>query len=88
MALSKNITKNIFGKEVLLENTYCKIEYLGGNKNSISFQVNCYNNNIETIFIEQNLHVFNPILESNDNFIQQAYKYLKTLDDYKDAIDC
>ncbi|PAD19119.1 hypothetical protein [Shouchella clausii] len=41
-----------------------------------------------TSFLKQSNYVFIPDLEDGaPNFIKQGYDYLKTLDEYKDAID-
>jgi len=38
--------------------------------------------------INEFLYQFTPSLDVEDNFIAQAYNYLKNLEEFNDAIDC
>lgn len=87
MALSKTISKNIYGKTIDFENTYIKIGQLTGSKEQLEFETLTFAEDM-TNLISIQTHVFKPsVLENSENFIKQGYEYLKTLDEYKDALD-
>lgn len=82
MALQKTIkVLDNLGIEVELKNPYIKIDSLAGNKNKLNINVGVY---IENIKVTQFNYFFVPSLDRT-NFIAQAYEYLKTLDEFKDA---
>lgn len=88
MALSKNIIKNIYGKEITFENVYIKITNISGNKKLVILTVSIYSDNTQNNLIEMKEYNFIPNVENDaPNFIRQGYEYLKTLDEYKDVID-
>lgn len=104
MAIKKNITTeirftadvelengNTIVKDVTIENAYIRVNTLWGNKSEVSFTVGHYqitqDNTLELVFIKE--HKFMPNLEDgSENFIKQAYEYLKTLTEYAGALDC
>lgn len=75
-------------KEFQLENAYCKIDSLNGNKDNIEIKVGIYKNELKQISVTNKSYTFSPSLESADNFIKQGYEYLKTLEEYANALDC
>lgn len=89
MALSKNI---ILQNGLEVENAYIRIDTVNGYKGSLSISVNSYISQ-EAFqngqpYLEQNIYHFVPSVEDNaPNFIKQGYEFLKTLDEYEDAID-
>ena len=88
MALKKTITKNIYEQDIVLQNAYLRIGQLEGTKDKISFTVITLTGDLtNTIEIKQ-YEITPSILDDSPNFIKQGYEYLKTLDEYKDAIDC
>lgn len=90
MALSKTI-KLSNGLEI--KDAYIRIDTVNGFKNGIDISVNFYVSQ-ETFnngqgYLEQRMYNFVPSVEDTaPNFIKQGYDYLKTLDEYKDAVDC
>ena len=72
----------------VIENAYCKIDYLGGDKDLVEIRVGIYTNSLKDKIIKSNFYTFNPELESADNFIKQGYEYLKSLEEFAGAIDC
>lgn len=74
-------------KDFLIENVYCKIDSINGNKNTVEIRINIYKDKTKQVFISSAIYNFEPNLESADNFIKQGYDYLKTLNEYKDAVD-
>lgn len=84
MALSKQYIKKINGFEgELSAQSIYKVGLIVGDKNNIEFNLNIY---INEEIIECKTYNFIPLLD-NGNFIKQAYEYLKTLDEFKDAKD-
>lgn len=97
MALSKsieipvNIGKILSDKlnvpsTLTLEEVYLKITNVEGSKRRIIIDLQGeYNNEI----VYSNRFTLTPsITDDASNFIKQGYEYLKTLDEFKDAIDC
>jgi len=90
MALIKNYyDANL---EVEVESCYWKITRLEGNKNVLTFYVGVYRNKAKSDAnyppINEFRYQFTPSLDVEDNFIAQAYNYLKNLEEFNDAIDC
>lgn len=86
MALKINLSKTeeYFSGVLVGDNIIVKIEEIWGNKNNISFLVKYYS---DKAVVENKTFTFNPIIDG-DNFIKQAYEFLKTLEEFKDAVDC
>jgi len=78
--------------EVEVEGCYWKITRIEGNKNVLTFYVGVYRNKAKSDAnfppINEFLYQFTPSLDVEDNFIAQAYNYLKNLEEFNDAIDC
>lgn len=87
MALKIIKNLNVYGENIKIE-TYAKIISITGNKEKIKFYLEHQKFNNNSIIIDTEQHSFVPIIDSSDNFIKQGYLYLKTLEEYKDAIDC
>lgn len=84
MALSKNI---IF-KGLTINSAYLKIDSLSGNKNSMDINLGVYANKDSNESLEQRFYNFAPsVADTAPNTFKQGYEYLKTLDEYKDAVD-
>lgn len=73
---------------ITINDCYCKITNLIGDKSALTFDVTTYKDKTCKYVVAVNKYNFSPILESSDNFIKQAYLYLKTLPEYKDCKDC
>lgn len=99
MALQKTITIKGIGflidgdteiklgdKELIINDAYVKIEQIAGSKESLTATLSISNRDKTIVF--NKYYVFNPLLESNENFISQFYNHLKTLEEFKDAEDC
>lgn len=85
MALSKKIEKKIEGFDgVLTADAYCKVSRISGDKSIVDFEVSEI---VGTKYIGISNYSFAPSLDG-DNFIAQAYAYLKTLPEFADAVDC
>jgi len=88
MALKQTIelTDN-FGVLVTLSDVYIKIVRLEGSKESIDVTLFFYKEPNGSVYLQAN-HSFMPDLNSQYNFIAQAYNYLKTLPEFEGAEDC
>lgn len=85
MALfKKNIELVNNFQEVTVLDATIKIDSIVGNKNKIDFRVLFLK---QDTLLETKSYTFSPTLDG-DNFIKQAYEYLKTLEEFKDAEDC
>ena len=76
--------------EVEVKDCYWKITKLTGDKSRINFFVGVYRNKEKAdanIIINELQFWFTPDLESELNFIEQAYIHLKTLPMFESAID-
>lgn len=88
MALQKGYSKNIYGETLNFEAAYHKITFLSGNKEGINIQVTTYGDGDKKHVILERGYFFNPSVENGAyDFIKQGYEYLKTLEEYSDAID-
>lgn len=89
MALSKTITLD---NDLQIPSAYLKITNVFGNKNAVDITLTIFtskeasdNNEIRCGI---KYYRFVPdVSETSPNFIKQGYEYLKTLDEYSDAID-
>ena len=87
MALKKSISlKTNFGDDVVFDAAYIKVEKIYGDKNQIRCDV-VFLKRENDIAVWNNSYFFEPSL-NGDNFICQAYKYLKTLPEFAGATDC
>lgn len=75
------------GFSAMVEDAYCKVVNINGNKNSIAVTVWIMTRNDiadpVTVFSSR----FEPLL-TGENIIAQAYMHLKTLPEFADAEDC
>lgn len=71
---------------------YGRVDSVMGSKESLDFSFNVYSSRKAFIDklpqVEQRMYTFTPSVEDDAvNFIKQAYRYIKRLPDYVDAID-
>lgn len=86
MALSKSITKNLYGKEVIYDNCYIKIISISGNKDLLFLSIGIYTND-KAYQIDTDTYSFIPnVSDTAKNFLKQGYEALKA-SKYSDAID-
>lgn len=73
------------GQKKLAVSAYCKIIYVAGDKQMLQINVE----SVAEEFKKSEVFFFKPSVDDNaPNFVKQAYKYLKTLPEWKDATDC
>lgn len=87
MALAKSIKKEIYGNEMNFNNAYHRIAHLTGDKNIITCTLEILDETKKYKLNEETFSFVPSITDDSKNFIKQGYEYLKTLDEYKDAID-
>ena len=86
MAITKQITKTVYGKELNFADSYIKVESVSGTKYNMDYEV--------VVACEKEGEVLNTFSETfvptldGSNFITQAYEHLKTLPEFSDAVDC
>ena len=87
MALSipQNVATNL-GTTVDFPNTYIRVENISGSKALLQATINHLTEQNGVLF-NTDVVYFTPDL-TGDNFIKQAYEYLKTLPEFADATDC
>ena len=90
MAIKKTIsfTPDGFSTPATLQDAYCKVVQINGDKTKISFDVVCFSktdNSMAPAFKKQ--YDFSPSLDGR-NFIAQAYEHLKTTSEFAGAVDC
>jgi hypothetical protein len=88
MAIQSSITetRQHFTGELVCSSAYWRIEHISGNKQGLTFVVNAYSTNQGSTLCS-NQFSFIPKLDG-DNFIKQAYQFLKSLPEFADAVDC
>jgi hypothetical protein len=87
MALKKQITlQSNFGDEVVFNDAYIRVDNIAGNKLQLLVDVSVYKKQND-IVVDRKNYLFTPDLNGN-NFISQAYNYLKTLPEFEGATDC
>lgn len=90
MALQKDI---ILNNNIEVKGAYIKIDTISGFKGGLDIGVNFYVSQQSFLlgkgYVERKEYSFIPSVEDDsDNFIKQGYEYLKTLDEYVNALDC
>lgn len=86
MALKKTMTRSIDGYsgEVVAPDVYLKVANVSGDKLNVTIYVTGTSNEVE---VYSAYFDFVPSMDG-DNFIAQAYRHLKTLPEFVDAVDC
>lgn len=89
MAISKDI---ILNNGLTVNKAYIRIDTVNGYKGGLDISVNSYISQDAFMkgqgYMEQKMYNFVPSVEDTAlNFIKQGYEYLKTLEEYRDAVD-
>jgi hypothetical protein len=88
MAIAKTFveTKDNFVGQLSIENAYWRVGIITGDKNKLSFVVHVSKDQ-QSKGLASKQYDFVPDMQG-DNFIRQAYKHLKTLPEFSNAVDC
>lgn len=85
------ILKKEMDTGVVLENAYCKVEEVTANKEKMNFYLGIYLNKVarnnDKTPLETKFYSCEHNVLVNENSIRQAYNYLKTLDEFENAVD-
>lgn len=86
MAIQKTMSfRNNFGEMSVFENAYIRVEEVSGGKSNATAHIKVWREKDSGFIV--NMHKdFVPSMDG-DNFIKQAYEYLKTLPEFADATD-
>jgi hypothetical protein len=90
MALKKTLsfTPDGFSTPAMLQDAYCKVVQINGDKTKIFFDVVFFNKTDDCVTPAlKKQYSFVPNLDGR-NFIAQAYNHLKTLPEFAGATDC
>lgn len=87
MALNKEITTNRLGVDIVLSNSYIVIKAISFSKEASKVLVETYTDSTKSNIVEV-VEIDMLLTLCDENIYSQAYKYLKILDEYSDAIDC
>lgn len=89
MALTQTVT---LPGGIIMTDAYIKVTNIQGNKHVITAYINVYadkkhsDSGLESLYSD--IVYFVPDLITQDNFIEQAYKYLKNVPIFNDSADC
>lgn len=86
MALKKSVIKTQagFSGQLVAPDAYWRVDQIYGDKAEICAVINAY---IEEVKVDVKRFVFKPSL-AGDNFIKQAYDFIKKQPDFVGAEDC
>jgi len=90
MALKKTLsfTPDGFSTPAMLQDAYCKVVQINGDKTKIFFDVVFFNKTDDCVTPAlKKQYEFSPSMDGR-NFIAQAYEHLKTLPEFAGATDC
>lgn len=90
MALSKSIKFTPVGlsREIEINGAYHRVESVSGGKNKITAIYTVRESADSPSSLWEASCEFAPVIDNGDNFIKQAYKYMKTLPEFSNATDC
>jgi hypothetical protein len=87
MALQKSYTKTVYGQQFVFNTAYFQITDFSGLKDVI-IHVTVFDSAEKNNVIDQLPYTFSlDVRDTAKNILKQGYEYLKTLDEYKEAID-
>jgi len=88
MALIHPYSKKVLGKILDFPSAYFQINYLSGTKFCQEITLTAYDDAEKQNVICQNIYTFRPsVSEGSLNFIKQGYEFLKTLQEFAEAVD-
>lgn len=88
MALQNNFTKNVYGETLVFSEAYYQISGIRGSKERLNVSVLIYKDSSKSITLGNLSFSFVPSNEDDSlRWDKQAYEYIKTLDEFSEAID-
>jgi len=91
MAFNKTVsfTPTGLSSSVEVKDAYHKIVSVTGGKKALDVILAVYESSTSVSPLWEQKFTFKPSVETgSDNFLAQAYTYLKTLPEFADAVDC
>jgi len=82
--VSDNLKLNL-GEQSVSKDFYAKVIAVIGGKDNLSATVNF---NADNVSFNKSYDFTPSVVDGSDNFIKQAYEYLKTLPEFSGATDC
>lgn len=88
MAIKTNFTIKHTGADspALVNNAYCKVEGVSGDKNFVVADIGIYSAD-QSVKVSALRSTFKPDM-TGGNFIAQAYAHIKSLNEFKNGEDC
>ncbi|MCC2381214.1 hypothetical protein LKM00_27865 [Bacillus wiedmannii] len=85
------LVDKVINNGIEVRNVYARVDTIQGNKDKIEFSLNYYVNREQYKggfgYLKQELYSYKPnVLDTSANFFKQAYDFLKTLDEFKNAL--
>lgn len=89
MALQKTLSlTNNFGEQSVFQNAYIKVHEVIGGKHGASICLMIMNNANGKELKREMLSFMPSVADGSENFIKQAYEYVKTLSEFEGATNC
>ena len=89
MALKQTMTLvNNFGEDSVFNDAYIKVQLVNCNKEHGTMRYTVQKTSDAPVLKQTELMFPVSVESRSENFIKQAYNYLKTLPEFKDASDC
>jgi len=90
MAISKPVqfTPHGISQQITIDDAYYRIDSVSGSKSKIRAVYSVRESAGSNSALWESSFEFTPNLNSSDNFIKQAYEYLKSLPEFANATDC
>lgn len=86
MALSLDFKTQAFGQDIILKDSYVRVNSVYWDKHQATSIVQICDNENKSI-LNNVSYSFVPSMDGG-NFVKQTYEFLKTLPEFADAIDC
>lgn len=88
MALKMVYRKFVYGAELTFPDAYIEIIEVFGNKERMGIRVDIYSDESKEMLVDRLSFEYVPdVADAAPNFFKQGYVYIKTLDEFKDAVD-
>lgn len=89
MAIKKTVTTlNNFGTETTLPDTYIRVDRVVGGKAGLHANAVFMSPEADRVFFERSFEFLPQVGANAKDFIAQSYEHIKSLDEFKDAVDC
>lgn len=88
MVVKMDYHLEVYGKPLIFEDAYIQVTQVSGNKDNLNAIVTVFDSENKEHTLDMRTYSFKPETDlKSDNFIKQAYDYLKTTELFKEALD-